>query len=233
MWRTPRVAVELLDRDVYAIGEAARLLGLHPSTARRWLDGFEQRGTRYRPVVRVEPTGSEIVTWGEFVELGYLREYRSKDISLQKLRPAVDRLREELDVIYPLAHARPYVDRQTHELLIEIQNETKLDRRLYMVVSKGGQLVLTPPAESFLEKVEFIGDGAARFKPAGPESPVLIDPTLSFGNPQVSGIKTEAIVELFLAREPVEVIADGFEIPVSDVEAAIRFELETLTQSAA
>lgn len=226
------MAVELLDRDVYSIGEAARLLGLNATTARRWLDGFVQAGRRYRPVVRLEPTGSDIVTWGEFVELGYLREYRLKNVSLQKLRPAVDRLRDEFDVPYPLAHARPFID-ENRELLLEIQHETDLDRRLYMVVSRGGQLKLTDETEAYLEKVEFIGDGVARFRPAGPESPVVIDPRMSFGVPQVHGIRTEAIVELFRAKEPIELIAEGFDMPIADVEAAIRFELDALADSAA
>jgi len=226
------MAVDLLDREVYSTGEAARLLGLNINTARRWLDGFSQAGRRYRPVVRIEPTGSDIVTWGEFVELGYLREYRAKRVSLQKLRPAVDRLREELRVAYPLAHARPFID-EYRELVLEIQQETDLDRRLYMVVSRGGQLRLTEPAEAYLEKVEFIGDGAVRFRPAGPSSPVLIDPKVSFGIPQIRGIRTEAIVELFRAKEPIELIAGGFDLPVSDVEAAIRFELDSLAESAA
>ena len=41
---------------------------------------------RYAPVIRPEPTGDDLVTWGEFVELGYLREYRRKGVPLQRLR---------------------------------------------------------------------------------------------------------------------------------------------------
>lgn len=228
------MAIALLEREVYSIGEAARLLGLHVTTARRWLDGFTQRNVTYRPVVRVEHTGSDIVTWGEFVELGYLREYRSKKVSLQKLRPAVDRLRSEFGVPYPLAHAKPYVS-ENHELLLEIQEETDLERPLFMVVSKGGQLQLTDPVKSFLQKVEFEADaeGASRFRPAGRDSAVAIDPQLSFGIPQVHGIRTETIVELFRAKEPIELIAEGFELSIADVEEAIRFELAAASEPAA
>lgn len=226
------VNTELLEREVYSVVEAARLLGLKTVTARRWLDGFTQRGVFYRPVVRVEPTGSDIVTWGEFVELGYLREYRHKKVSLQKLRPAIDRLRAEFDVPYPLAHLRPFVD-ENHELLLEIQKATDLERQLFMVINRGGQLVLTDPVQAYLQKVEFIADGAARFRPAGPDSPVLIDPNLSFGIPQIQGIRTERIVELFRAKEPVEVIAKGYDLSVIEVEEAIRFELEAASEAAA
>lgn len=60
--------VSLLDRDVYALGQVDRLLGLSLGAAGRWIDGYERRGRRYEPLVRVEATGSEIVTWGEFVK---------------------------------------------------------------------------------------------------------------------------------------------------------------------
>ena len=66
--------VSILDRPVYGLGEAAGLLGLRSDRTRAWLDGYDRLGVRYAPVIREEPTGEDIVTWGEFVELGYLRE---------------------------------------------------------------------------------------------------------------------------------------------------------------
>ena len=73
-------AVSILERPVYGVTEAAGLLGLRADRTRAWLDGYERRGVRYPPVVRSDATGDDIVTWGEFVELGYLREYRRKGI---------------------------------------------------------------------------------------------------------------------------------------------------------
>jgi hypothetical protein len=83
----------ILERPVYGVSEAAGLLGLRADRARAWLDGYERRGSQYGPVIRVEPTGEDVVTWGEFVELGYLREYRRKGVLLQRLRPVIDELR--------------------------------------------------------------------------------------------------------------------------------------------
>jgi hypothetical protein len=52
--------------------EAAGLLGLRADRTRAWLDGYERQGGPLRPVIRVEATGDDVVTWGEFVERGYL-----------------------------------------------------------------------------------------------------------------------------------------------------------------
>ena len=61
---TSRVSVTILDREMYTEAAAARLLRVAPSTLHWWLEG---RPPRYRPVIRVEPTGSRNVTWAEFV----------------------------------------------------------------------------------------------------------------------------------------------------------------------
>ena len=109
----------ILERPVYGVSEAAGLLGLRSDRARAWLDGYERAGVRYAPVIREEHTGQDLVTWGEFVELGYLREYRRKGVPLQQLRPVIDELRREFKTPYPLATARPYV--YGKDLVLEVQ----------------------------------------------------------------------------------------------------------------
>jgi hypothetical protein len=56
---------------------------------RWWLEG---RPPRYRPVIRVEPTGSGSVTWAEFAGAGLLRSCRREhDVPLTELRDFIDR----------------------------------------------------------------------------------------------------------------------------------------------
>jgi hypothetical protein len=77
---------EVLEREFYPVREAARLLKVPESTLRWWLEGRRQ----YPPVLREAATGSAVVTWGEFVEAGYLRAYRKKDVPLPELRLFID-----------------------------------------------------------------------------------------------------------------------------------------------
>lgn len=124
-------SVTVLNRPLYAVTEAARLLQLPPATLRRWLEGFSNRGVDYPAVLRTEPTGSTEVTWAEFVEAGYLREYRvTTGVSLQKMRRFIDLARKSWDVPYPLAHFTPYVDKsRRRELLLrlkDLQDEAQL-----------------------------------------------------------------------------------------------------------
>ncbi|MDQ3502239.1 MAG: hypothetical protein M3486_01290 [Actinomycetota bacterium] len=70
--------LRLLEREMYAEAEAARLLDVAPSTLHYWLEGKTGRGGKvHRPVIRQEPKGTGApVTWAEFVEAGLLRQYR-------------------------------------------------------------------------------------------------------------------------------------------------------------
>src|SRR5947207_2644018 len=140
--------VRLIELELYSVAEAARLLGISARKARRWLEGYEVAGTSYPPVVREDPTGSDIVSWGEFVELGYLREYRNKGVPLQQLRPVIDKLRERYGTPYPLANHKPFVG-PGRKLVMEVERKLGIDERLYMVVDTE-QLLLSPQAEAFL-----------------------------------------------------------------------------------
>jgi uncharacterized protein (DUF433 family) len=217
--------VSILERPVYGVVEAAGLLGLRSDRTRAWLDGYDRRGVAYPPVIREEPTGADIVTWGEFVELGYLREYRRKGVPLQRLRPVIDELRREFATPYPLATARPYIFGK--ELVLELQEKNDIPPAIAIVIRSGQEILLADDANRFFRKVEFDpperGD-VRRLHPAGPASPVVIDPLVRFGRPSVAGVATEPLWELFDAGESVDEIADGYEMAAELIRAAIAYE---------
>ena len=213
--------VAVLEREVYEAGEAARLLGLPVRTLRNWLNGYTGRGKSYSPVIRVEPTGSDILTWGEFIEAGYLNEYRRvHKVSLPEIRTFIDKWRADLGVPHPLAHKKPYAGPGPG--LVEHGEQT--DGEPVMWRHRDGQLLMTTWAERFVDKVEFGPTVARRYFPVGKDHPVIIDPQRSFGVPTVDGIRTEVVYEMFLAGDPVDEIAYGYDLDRNLVEAAIRFE---------
>jgi uncharacterized protein (DUF433 family) len=220
--------VVTLERPVYGMPEAAELLSLRPDRARAWLDGYERKGVRYEPVIRPQHTGEDIVTWGEFIELGYLREYRRANVPLQRLRPVIETLREQYGTLYPLAHARPYVD--DRELVLTAQEQHNLPQSIAIVVRTGQhKIVLADPAERFLRKVEFTPPNGTEqiariWRPAGPASPVVIDPLFSFGRPTVGGVATERLWELNDAGEEIKDIAASYDLDINLVSAAVAYE---------
>jgi uncharacterized protein (DUF433 family) len=223
--------INLLERPTYGFAQVDRLLGLHGGTARRWIDGYQRGRKPYPPVVREEPTGNEIATWGEFVETRLLSEFRGAGVPLLRLRPAIDALREELKTSYPLASARAWLQTDGQELIRKVQERVGLESQLALVVVRTGQSTLswTKPAEDFRRSVEWTGqdkDAQPRLlHPVRDLQDVVIDPLRASGEPVVRGVRTEIIGELVRAGDSPETIAELYELPRSSVDAALRYEL--------
>lgn len=217
-------SVSVLDREMFTVPEAARLLVMPPSTLSYWLEGGERRGRTYPPVLRTQPRGDRVVTWAEFVEAGLLRQYRRvHQVPMAELRAFIDALRTTYQVPYPLAARRPLVmDRQ---LVHEAQDRAGLDAEFCLVAEVRGQYVLTPPAQSFVQRVGWTDDIASSWRPHDdPGSPVRMDPTIRFGRPAVRGISTSVLREHEEAGEDLDEIAAAFDLTVNDVRWALAYE---------
>jgi uncharacterized protein (DUF433 family) len=216
---------DLLERRVYGISQVDGLVGLSPGTARRWIDGYVRGDRKYPPIVREETTGDELVTWGEYVEARLLAEYRGAGVPIIRMRPAVERLRKEFKQRYPLAHANPWLDIAGRELVMTVQQEVGLERPLFLVVVRNQQLMLSEPAKRFVRSVDFQSGIAERVYPMPDQKAVVIDPLRQFGQPVVRSVRTEIIAEQVRAGDPIDMIAEAYELTQSQVEAAIRYEL--------
>jgi len=215
--------ISLLDREMFAEAEAARLLQLHQSTLHYWLEGREMRGRHYQPIIRPVATGSRTVTWAEFIEAGLLRSYRSKRVPMTELRAFIDLLRQEYGVPYPLAHEAPLVSGR--QLVLRAQEQAGLDGDFCLVAFANNQLILTGPSLDFTERVHWENDIAVQWRPHDdPHSPVLMTPDVRFGRPAVRGISTDVIWEHDEAGEDVAEIATAFDLTPDDVRWALAYE---------
>jgi uncharacterized protein (DUF433 family) len=217
---------ELLNRRLYTMAQVDELLGLTSGSARRWIDGYVRAKKRYPPVVRVEPTGDDTVTWGEFVETRLLAEYRGAGVPMVHLRPAVDRLRTYFDPVYPLASARAFLDTDGRELVRKVQEDTGLTRQLLLVVVRNNQVLLAPQTDRFVRSAEFGSEGMIeQLHPTPDIQDVVLDPRRQFGVPVVRSVPTDIIAEQLRAGDGVQMIADLYDLTAGQVEAAIRYEL--------
>jgi uncharacterized protein (DUF433 family)/transposase len=224
--------ISLLERPVYRFAEADRLLRVNRGTVKRWVNGYTRNGSTYPPVVREKPTDSPWVTWGEFVEARLLSEYRTS-IPMIKLRPLVDRLREQFGQRYPLSYARPYLLPEGRELLLEAQLDSGIDSEFWIVVSTGQTAIMTATGRRFTEAAVFPDrEGAARSIRADAGTPaVLLDPLRSQGQPSIRGVPAESIAELVSAGEPVEYVAATYDFTVEEVEQAVSYEASRVRAS--
>ncbi len=175
-------------------------------------------------MLRPEPSGSDAVTWGEMVEARLLAEFRSRDVPVQRMRPAIVRLREEFG-LYPLAHARPFLEVEGRELVRVVQEQVKLERRLQLVIVRNNQLILADEAERFSSAVDYDEGVAGRLRPDPRTPEVVMDPVRSFGQPTIRNVRTESLAEDYSAGTSREELADLYDLTAQQVDAAIRFEL--------
>src|SRR5205807_1207784 len=128
---------------------------------------------------------------------------------------------------YPLAHFKPLVDRPAHDLMVELkqlQDRVKLQEDLTLVRTVSGQLVWNEPMREFLEKVDFDPAGVGRrMLPLGRQEPVVIDPEVAFGVPQIRGVRTEIVAEAIAAGESQAQVAQSYGLTPDEVMAAVRW----------
>jgi uncharacterized protein (DUF433 family) len=219
--------VSVLERRVYVMSDVDLFLGLPGGTARRWIDGYSRGGRTYEPVIREDSSGDETVAWGEFVETRLLAGYRARGVSLQRLRPAVQLLRREFGTPYPLATAQPYLNVAGRELIMRVQDQTGIERPLWLVIVRSGQLVLADPAQEFADRAEFTGRDriVSGLRTEADTPDVRIDPLRQTGQPVVRSVPTAVLAEGFRAGEDVDTLADLYELSSDQVLQAIRYEM--------
>lgn len=223
----------LLDRAIYSYSDVDRLVGLRSGTARRWLEGYTRQAVFYAPVLRVEPTGQDSVTWGEMVEARLLAEFRDRRVPIQRMRPAIEQLRKEFGA-YPLAHARPFLDVDGRELVRLVQDQVALEPNLMLVVVRNGQTVLSAEAERFRSLVEYdSSEVVGRLRPVGRTPGVVMDPARAFGQPAVRNVRTDILAEGYRAGASRDELADLYDLDLEQVDEALRFELISSWDNAA
>lgn len=170
----------------------------------------------------------ELVTWGEFAEVRLLAEYRRSGVPMVHMRPAVDQLRDELDVPYPLAYASPWLEAEGNELVRRVQDAVGLEAGLRFVVVRNGQISLNLPVKRFVSSADFGEDGefVHRINPFPNLTPdVWFDPLRRSGDPTVRAAPTAVIAEQFRSGDKVSMLARIYELPEDWIEQAIRYEL--------
>lgn len=220
---TDMSTTSLLERAIYTYADVDRLNSLTPGTGRRWLEGFERGGVFHDPVLRDEPTGADLVSWGEMVEARLLAQFRGRRVSLQRLRPAVVRLRVEFGR-YPLMRMRPFLEVDGRELVLRVQAEIGLEPALQFVVVRNGRMILRTETQRFAESVDYADGVASAIRPLPSSEAVRLDPACNFGQPSIRGIRTAVLAEDYRAGESMVSLAKMHDLEPSQVEDALGFE---------
>jgi len=151
---------------------------------------------------------------------------RDHHVPLDKIRIAVDYLRDQFGSKHPLAEERF----ETNGLDLFVQKYGKL-----INASRGGQLGMKELLQAHLRRVERDAHGVAlrlypftRKRAAHEPRSVVIDPFVSFGKPVLAGtgIPTAIVAERYKAGESISELSADYGRSDLDIEEAVRCELE-------
>lgn len=205
----------------YTIPEVSQWLGVAGSTLRAWLLGQGE----FQAVVEIADRASRTLSFRNLVELHVLAAIRRKhNVSLQRVRRAVDFMEKGLGVSHPLSSARMLTDGR--DLLVEACGN-------YLNVSQRGQGEIREILQAYLERIEHDAQGApARLYPFSRKDPmhaprsIVIDPLVEFGRPclAASGIPTVEVADRYKAGESIESLAQDYGRAREQIEEAIRYE---------
>ena len=224
---------------LYSVTDAARHIDVPRTTFGTWVRGYSRR-----PKGRSQVTGASVVTYipsssgptVPFIGLAegfVLAAFREAGVPLQRIRPAITKLQEELGIEHVLASRSLYTDGA--EVLYDYAESTgdtpegKSARQL--VIVRNDQQVFQEVVDAYLRRIDFADDGWARsfHLPHYRTADVVIDPERSFGIPIFArgAARVEVVLGRFKAGESVESLSEEFGVPVDELFDALRVHTDT------
>lgn len=203
----------------YQLSEAAKYAQVSAKTVADW----HRVGGRKDMTLSVRTKG-EALSYLQLIEVAVVAAFRKMNVSLKRIRDARDYCAKVLEVEYPFAQYKFKTDGKgllmDYEQVVGAKGKGTLLRP-----DQGGQLAWDAVIGRRLKEFEYVDGGVAiRWHLAGPKSPVVIDPRISFGAPTVSGTPTWIVRGRWEAGETIDDIAKDFDLNRTQVKKALAFE---------
>jgi DNA-binding transcriptional MerR regulator len=214
---------------VFTVAEAARLVGMNPSTLSTWAKGYERRFDGRRPV-RMGPVITSIsdtqgrarIPFIGLVEAAVVQAFRQTDLPLQRIRAALEVLEGQGELEHALASRKLMTDGA--DVLYDYARETADGQLGLLTVVKSGQRVYTDMIAEYLERVTFGDDWATEIVIPTTEHHILrVRPNVASTRPLfvASGAPLDAIHDRIVAGEPLGSVARDFGTPEGDIREAL------------
>ena len=223
--------MNLIGVGLYTFQEASKLTNASPQELRRWLKGHaykaqdSKRHVNSAPLWQTELAELEFegISFHDLLEVRFVQVFRKHGVSLQTIRFASQQAREMFNHPYPFTCKRFETDGRTiFAAALKATGETQL-----LDLSKKQFAFAKIIEPSLYRGIEFGRDElASRWYPVKRSKAIVLDPSIAFGKPIVTHgyIRTSILYDAVKAEENKQFVAKLYEVPISAVEAAIRFE---------
>ena len=220
---------------LYTIAQAASVLAVPTATLRDWATGYLRKrvgaqATIGQPVVTTAepptPQGPSLPFVG-LAEAYILAAFTAAGVPLQRIRPAILRLQQEVGLEQALASERLKTDGA--EVLWDY-GRTAADRDVaeavdHLVVVRNQQGVFREVVQDYLARVVYREGWIQLIRlPRYPGVDVTVDPRINFGQPTLArrGIRVADVLNRVRAGEDPEQVAYDYDLRPGEVQAVLR-----------
>ena len=223
---------------LYTIGEAADIVSVPAATLVTWARGYERhfpggRVAKGDPVVTDYGPASRHVPTMPFVglaEAAFLAAIKRTGVPLQRIRPALAILRDDLGIEHALASDRLLSD--GNEVLYSFAERVRSETGDYLLgelmVVRNRQGVFTGVVADYLNNVTWErGYVKAMRLRRYRSAEVTVDPDIAFGAPilATSGARVSDILERYRGGDSIKAVAREFGATSAEVEDLVRVQL--------
>lgn len=224
---------EVYTRPRYTQAEAARIIEVNSNTFGNWARGYTYMtidGERSsRALITLAEAGAHrlLVPFVGLAEAYVLNAFRQAGVSMQRIRPALLRLKDEIGLPAPLANRRLKTDGV--EILYEYGQQAQAhgDTRMAedlseLVVVRNNQRVFTEVVADYLTTITYDGNWVStiHLRRFG-DLDVIVDPRVNYGKPTLAerGIRIDDTLSRRRAGESVSDVAWDYDLDEADVRA--------------
>ena len=201
----------------YSIAEAARLIVMPATTLNSWT---RQKGSK--PLVKRFP-GRRALSFRSLAEGFVLSAVRKARVPMQRIRPALVALAEEIGVEQALASRRLYTDGA--EILYEFPGREydgeAVDR---LVVVRNGQCMFREAVQAYLKRIVYDTEGGYVSEIRLDREGVVVNPGYGCGRPTFSacGALVESVLRRLDGGDPVKELEEDFGIPADVIKGVAQ-----------
>lgn len=216
---------------LYTKGQAADLIGVPRQSFRNWAVGYAYKHVdglvvAADPLVTTAGAKGPTVPFVGLAEAYMLAAFRSAKVPMQRIRPAIRWLEENIGLGQALASERLMTDGA--EVLWDFREQTDdpAEREAIdgLVVIRSGQGVFRPVVRDYLRRVTY-QDGWMRVihLPAYERVDVTVDPWVNGGQPTLArrGIRVADVLSRLAAGEDSREVAEDYDLRLNEVNALL------------
>jgi uncharacterized protein (DUF433 family) len=220
-----------LETGLYTLTAGARLAGITPPRAARWLNGYAWRAKsgevrRSRPVIRRPAAGAPSMSFLDLVELRFVAAFIMSGVPMQTIRHAAEAAASFGD--HPFCTQRFVTDGRT--VIADVKRNDTGKRALLDLAS--GQWLAVPVFRELLDQLDYATLGNVdAWWPLGKKRPVVLNPRRAFGAPvgAESGVPAHILAAGVAAGQSQRAVAGWYEVPLEEVRASVDLARRTKT----